>query len=101
MGYLDYSKVEIETDTLINVGDLEELFDNQPSFRRSIMIDGMLSSDNFGVREMQDWTDTDTNIAKKFIGTLVRCQAIRLAARGLYSKKPKFIYYLKERKKSG
>lgn len=100
MGYAQFSKIEIGTGNLSNVEALDAFFDmwNDDAKLRT-MLDGLLSSATFSVRELQDWCDVDANIAKKFAGTFVRCQATRQLPQGQYVKKPAFITYLKAKKK--
>ena len=99
MGYREFSQVDINTKTLTDIHLLDEFFTMWPNHMKKLIIDGLLSVSKFGVREMQDWCNTDGNIAKKHIGTLVRCQAIQQQAHGLYIKRPEFIKYLKKMKK--
>jgi len=103
MGYKQFSDIEIGTKVLTNQKDLDEFFKTWPDHMRSQLVDGLLSSDRFGVRELQDWCNVDGNIAKKFVGTFVRCNAVKQLANGngLYVKKQAFITYLKEQKKNG
>lgn len=101
MGYRQFSDIEMGTKTLVDVHELDAFFTGWPKHVRSQLIDGLLSADKFGVREVQDWCDVDGMIAKKFVGQFVRCQAIKQLAQGLYVKKPAFITYLKRMKKDG
>lgn len=100
MGYRQFSDIETGTKTLIDVHILDTFFQNWPQHVRTQLVDGLMSADRFGVREVQDWCDVDAMIAKKFIGQFVRCQAIKQLAQGLYVKKPAFITYLKRMKKN-
>lgn len=99
MGYRQYSNVEIGTKSLVDINTLNEFFAMWPIHQRNQLIDGLLTADKFGVREIQDWCDTDAAIAKKFAGTFVRCQAAKQLQGGLYVKKAAFITYLKRMKK--
>jgi len=99
MGYRQFSAIEMGSKTLVDEHIIDEFFDNWPIDIRNILIDGLMQADKFGVREVQDWCNTDANISKKFIGMFVRCQAIKQLAQGLYVKKPSFIQYLKTKKK--
>ena len=99
MGYRQFSDIEIGTKHLIEEDKLNKFFVTWPIHIRNQLVDGLLSADKFGVREMQDWCDVDANIAKKFIGIFVRCQAVKILFGGLYIKKASFILKLKQLKK--
>lgn len=100
MGYRQFSDIELGTKTLVDVHKIDEFFKTWPDYVKNQMIDGLLTADRFGVREMQDWCDVDGTIAKKFVGLFVRSQAIKQLAQGLYVKKAAFITYLKRMKKN-
>jgi len=99
MGYRQFSDVETGARTLTDVHELDNFIYHWPKETRRLIVDGLLSVEKFSVRELQDWCDTDAQIAKKHIGLFVRCQAIKQQTHGLYVKKPAFIIYLKAMKK--
>lgn len=99
MGYRTFSEIEGGTSNLTNREELDEFFRQFPKVDRGLLVDGLLSLDVFGVREVQDWCTVDGNIAKKFTGLFVRCQAVKQVRGGNYVKKPSFIKYLKRLKK--
>lgn len=98
MGYRQFSSIELGTKILVEVHLMDDFFDTWPEFTRNQIVDGLLTADKFGVREIQDWCDVDAMIAKKWAGLFVRCQATRQLSQGLYVKKPAFIEYLKRMK---
>lgn len=100
MGYRLYSAVELGASDLADVKQLDDFFKRWPAHIKRQIINGMLTVDKFGNRELQDWCDVDGMVAKKFVGMLVRCQAVKLLAQGMYAKKPSFIKYLKKLKET-
>lgn len=101
MGYRQFSDIEQGTKTLVDVHLLDEFFGTWDKHKWSQIVDGLLTTDKFGVREIQDWCDVDASIAKKWAGLFVRCQATKQLPGGLYVKKASFINYLKQAKKKG
>jgi len=101
MGYRQFSDIETGTKSLIDVHLLDEFFRTWDKHKWQQIIDGLLTAEKFGVREIQDWCDVDAQIAKKWAGLFVRCQATKQLAGGLYFKKASFIQYLKKLKKAG
>lgn len=99
MGYRQFSDIELGSKTLVDVHVLDEWFKTWTPDIRLQLVDGLLSTEKFGVREIQDWVDVDAMVAKKFCGIFVRCRATRQLAGGLYIKKSAFIKYLKKMKK--
>lgn len=99
MGYRQFSDVETGTKTLVDVHLLDEFFAIWDKPQKAQLLDGLLTTEKFGVREMQDWCDVDAMIAKKWAGLFVRCQATKQLNGGLYVKKASFINYLKQLKK--
>tara|TARA_R110000751_G_scaffold300963_1_gene413046 strand:- start:28207 stop:31050 length:2844 start_codon:yes stop_codon:yes gene_type:complete len=99
MGYKQFSDIELGTRALVSLDDLDGFFGTWDAIIKTQLVDGLLTSEKFGVREMQDWCDVDANVSKKFIGVLVRCRAVKQLYGGLYVKKPSFIKYLKIIKK--
>lgn len=99
MGYRQFSAIELGTKTLVEVHLLDDFFKTWDEITKRQLVDGLLTTDRFGVREIQDWCDTDAMVAKKFAGLFVRCQATKQLAQGLYVKKPAFIKYLKKIKR--
>tara|TARA_R110002094_G_scaffold145203_1_gene134585 strand:+ start:1364 stop:4210 length:2847 start_codon:yes stop_codon:yes gene_type:complete len=100
MGYKQFSDIELGTRALVSIDDLDGFFNTWDAVIKTQLVDGLLTSEKFGVREMQDWCDVDANVSKKFIGTLVRCRAVKQLYGGLYVKKASFIGYLKVIKKA-
>lgn len=96
MGYRDYSKLESQTAQLERTDELDTFFSTMKQETRETVVNGMLSVERFTQRELQDWMDTDSAVAKKHAGMLVRCRATQQGSFGTYSKKPDFIRYLKE-----
>lgn len=103
MGYLGFSEIERGGSVLRNVEELDKLIDSKRKELRPIFVDGMLRAETFGVREVQDWLGVDGTLAKRTVGTLVRCQAIYPTSHGQYKKRASFSYWLnkKKRKLSG
>lgn len=103
MGYNTYSEIEANSRSLEDIETLETLFSNPgiTDMTRKILIDGMLSVPQFGVKDMQDWIGAGYEIAKRYIGILVRCHAIRksYSAGDVYRKIPAFSTWLKGKRR--
>lgn len=99
MGYRTFSEIEGGTAKLINTDELADFWRMFNKADKRLLVDGLLSLDTFGVREIQDWCSVEAGIAKRFAGTFVRCQAVRQVRGGNYVKKPAFTDYLKRLRK--
>lgn len=97
MGYNTFSEIEAESKSLENPDKIDQMIETMQEHSRKIVIDGMLGSTTFGVRDIQDWSGTDNTIARRYIGILVRCHAIRkvYGQSDSYRKLPAFVTYLR------
>ncbi len=98
-GYLAYSQAQRAKQDLTNKKELKELILQFDRVTRGILVDGLLEVHQFNAQDMADWTDSDMNIAKKYCGMLVRCNAIKKLSRNQYVKRPAFTVWLNKAKR--
>lgn len=100
-GYNSYSELEANSKVIKELGKLEAWLGAINPDNRQVVIDGMLSMGQFGLRDLQDWTGLTADLAKRQIGLLVRCCAIKKAYghQDTYRKIPAFVEFLKKEKK--
>lgn len=96
MGYRTYSEMEAVSTRMRDRSELVRWFKTFSETDREILINGLLAVDEFGVREMQDWTGVDMNLGRRFISTLVRCRAIAQKGAGVYTKQREFTNFLRK-----
>lgn len=99
MGYGTYSKLEKQVAELKNHRKLDTWLGQFEDGMRKTLIDGMLSMYAFRVPDLQDWTEQDGIMAKKYASILVQAHAVKMVAGKGYIKRPSFIEYLKNYEK--
>tara|TARA_R110000803_G_scaffold17804_4_gene47884 strand:- start:18668 stop:21235 length:2568 start_codon:yes stop_codon:yes gene_type:complete len=100
-GYNKFSSARQSKDKLVNIKAIDEIFEMFPE-SWSDVVDGLIEAREITVRDFQDWFDIERIVADKFVGTLVRCHALRKAARGgFYVKRHGFIKYLNSMQQKG
>lgn len=99
-GYLAYSEHRRASEFLVDIKNLEGMVFQFDFGTQKLFIEGLLEVHEFDVRDVQDWLDCDGNIAKKYLGQLVRCHAVKKLSRGQYIKRPAFVSWLSKAKKN-
>lgn len=93
-GYLDYSDTQGRKQNLSNKDQLQELFDQHDKETRSMLVDSLLESTIVTADDLSYWLEADVKIAKSFIGSLMRANAIKSTSSG-YVKRPSFTRWLR------
>jgi len=96
MGYRTYSAMQNISSQMRDKAGLLAWLKTFNETDRHILIDGLLSADDFGLREMQAWTGVDQNLGRRFMSTLVRSRAIVQRGAGVYTKQRQFTDFLRK-----
>jgi hypothetical protein len=93
-GYLAYSETQGKKQHLSNQDLLRDLFDQHDKETRQLLVDSLLEATVFNADDLSYWLEADVKVAKSFIGSLMRANAVKSASSG-YVKRSAFTRWLR------